>query len=51
MAYGGFENNTIRRNQNMNMRISLVFIIMFSLAVGWTKEGKPELVRSLVRKG
>ena len=47
----GFENHTIRGNQKMSMRMSLAFIIMLSLAVGWTKEGKPELIRSLVRAG
>ena len=45
----GFENHTIRGNQKMSMRITLAFIIMLSLAVGWTKEGRPDLIRSLVK--
>ena len=45
----GFENHTIRGQKKMSMRVSLAFIIMLSLAVGWTKEGRPDLIRSLVR--
>lgn len=47
----GFEHHTIRGQKKMSMRVSLAFIIMLSLAVGWMKEGKPELIRSLVRAG
>jgi len=45
----GFENHTIRGQKKMSMRATLAFMIMLSMAVGWTKEGRPDLIRSLVR--
>ncbi len=45
----GFENHTIRGQKKMSIRGPLAFIIMLSLAVGWTREGRPDLIRSLVR--
>ena len=42
----GFEHHTIRGQKEMSMRVILAFIIMLSLAVGWTKEGRPDLVKS-----
>jgi len=45
----GFEHHTIRGQKKMSMRITLASIIMLSLAVGWTREGRPDLIRSLVR--
>jgi len=47
----GFEHHTIRGQKKMSVRATLAFIIMLSLAVGWTKEGRPDLIRSLVRAG
>ena len=47
----GFEHHTIRGQKKMSMRVTLAFIIMLSLSVGWIKEGKPDLIRSFVRAG
>jgi len=35
----------------MSMRVTLAFIIMLSLSVGWTREGRPDLIRSFARAG
>jgi len=47
----GFEHHTIRGHKKMSVRVTIAFIIMLSLAVGWTKEGRSDLIRSLVKAG
>jgi hypothetical protein len=45
----GFEHHTIRGQKKMSLRVNLALCIMLALAVGWTREKKPELIRSLVK--
>ncbi len=47
----GFEHHTIRGQKKMSVRVTMAFIIMLSLAVGRAKEGRSDLIRSLVRAG
>jgi hypothetical protein len=45
----GFEYHTIRGQKKMSLRVNLALCIMLALAVGWTREKKPELIRSLIK--
>jgi hypothetical protein len=47
----GFEHHTIRGLGKMYVRVSMVFCVMLAIAIGWTKEQRPELARSLLRTG
>lgn len=43
----GFEHHTTRGLSKMHLRISIAFCVMLAIAIGWTKENRPDLVRSL----
>jgi hypothetical protein len=45
----GFEKHFIRGLQKMNIRVGLALCVMLAMAVGRIKEGRQELIRSLVR--
>lgn len=47
----GFEHHTIRGLQKMHFRVSLSFCVMLAMAIGWTKNERPELVRCLLKAG
>jgi hypothetical protein len=47
----GFEKHTIRGQKKMTLRVTMAFIIMLCFAVGRIKEGRPDLMGSLVRAG
>jgi len=45
----GFERHTIRGLQKMQARMGLALAVMLAMAIGFVKEGRPQLMRSLVR--
>ena len=44
-----FEQHYIRGNKKMEIRITLAFIVMLSMALGRVRQNSVELMRSLVR--
>ena len=47
----GFEHHTIRGFSKMHLKVSIALSVMLAMAIGWTKENRPEMVRSLLKAG
>jgi hypothetical protein len=47
----GFEHHTIRGLGKMQLRVSIAVCVMLAIAIGWTKNQRPELTRSLLKAG
>ena len=47
----GFEHHTVRGFAKMHLKVSIAFCVMLAMAIGWTKENRPEMARCLLKAG